>query len=237
MSRPVGPPAPSASATVPSRESLHGRYTSLVPLQVSHAKPLWEHLGGEENADIWTYMFPEPFLEYDEFEESVKQWVASKDPLHFTVLSAPASDATAEPVGFVTLMNIVPDHRRVEIGCVTFGKKLQRTRQATETFYLLMKHAFDSLGYLRVEWKANNLNKPSLAAAQRLGFTFEGVFRKHMILKGRHRDTAWFSIVDDEWPLARDGLEAWLDEKNFDEQGQQRSGLKQLREGLEVKRA
>ncbi|KAF3809589.1 hypothetical protein GCG54_00012875 [Colletotrichum gloeosporioides] len=231
MERQVGPKvSPDGPAEALPRDPLHGRYTALVPLQPSHAKALFKHVGGEENAHLWTYLFPDPYLEYAEFEADVKKWSASKDPLYFTVLSGPASDPSSEPVGFMTYMSIVPAHRRIEIGSICFSQKLQRTRQATETFYLLMKEAFDELKFERLEWKANHLNKPSLAAADRLGFVFEGIFRKHMVIKGRRRDTAWFSITDDEWPVVKGGLESWLSKDNFDEQGNQRKTLKQCRD-------
>ncbi|KAL0932798.1 GNAT family [Colletotrichum truncatum] len=234
MEQSIGPEVLSdRPAIVPVRNTLEGRYTALIPTQPEDAKPLYKHLGGEENAHLWTYLFQEPFLEYGKFEAHIANCSTSKDPLFFTVMSGPISDSTAEPLGFMTLMSIVPEHRRIEIGSICFGEKLKRTRQATETFYLLMKEAFDNLGYHRVEWKANNLNKPSLAAAERLGFVFEGIFRKHMIIKGRLRDTAWLSITDEEWPVVKGGLETWLSEENFDEQGKQRRTLKQCREDFQ----
>ncbi|KAJ0335685.1 hypothetical protein COL922a_008897 [Colletotrichum nupharicola] len=220
----------------PSRKVLNGRYTTLVPLQPSHAKSLFKHLGGEENASLWTYLFQEPFLDYFKFEAAVKSWSTSEDPLYYTVMSGPASDPSAEPVSFMTFMSIVPAHKRIEIGSICFSKKLQKTRQATETFYLLMTEAFEELGYDRLEWKANNLNKPSLKAANRLGFTFEGVFRKHMVVKGRRRDTAWFSITDDEWPVVKGGLEYWLSGANFDQRGNQIRSLIECRDAIQHRR-
>ncbi|EQB55521.1 acetyltransferase [Colletotrichum gloeosporioides Cg-14] len=233
MDRPLGPEVSAdLPAESPARNSLHGRYTALVPLQPSHAKALYKHVGGEENAHLWTYLFQEPYLKYDHFEADVKKWSASEDPLYFTVMSGPLSDPSSEPVGFMTYMSIVPSHRRIEIGSICFSERIQRTRQATETFYLLMKEALEELKYHRLEWKANHLNKPSLAAADRLGFVFEGIFRKHMVIKNRRRDTAWFSITDDEWPVVKGGLESWLSNDNFDEQGNQRRSLKQCREDI-----
>ncbi|KAF4814338.1 hypotheticall protein [Colletotrichum siamense] len=226
----------SALAQTPARDALHGRYTALVPLQPSHAKALFKHVGGKENAHLWTYLFQEPYLDYAKFEADVTAWSKSEDPLYFTVMSAPLSDPSAEPVGFMTYMSIVPAHMRIEIGSVCFSEKLQRTRQATETFYLLMEKAFDNMNYQRLEWKANHLNKPSLSAADRLGFVYEGIFRKHMVIKGRRRDTAWFSITDDEWPVVKGGLESWLSKHNFDEQGNQRKTLKQCRDDFQNRR-
>jgi RimJ/RimL family protein N-acetyltransferase len=134
-------------------------------------------------------------------------------------------------------MNIVPSHRTIEIGHVLFSPVLQRTTAATESIYLLMKHCFEDLNYRRVEWKANDLNEPSKRAALRLGFVFEGVFRKHMVVKGRNRDTAWFSVTDDEWEGGvKGGLEKWLENANFDESGLQLRKLEEVRASL-VERA
>jgi RimJ/RimL family protein N-acetyltransferase len=130
-------------------------------------------------------------------------------------------------------LNIVPSHRSIEIGNVLFGPLLQRSTAATEACYILMKHCFEDLNYLRVEWKANNFNEPSKRAALRLGFVFEGIFRKHMVVRGRGRDTAWFSVIDEEWAGGvKAALEDWLSDDNFDEQHRQRTGLEQIRKGI-----
>lgn len=177
MTQPIGPEVSTTPATIPPREPIHGQYLSLVPLEPSHAENLFLHLGGADHAAGWTYMFGGPYLDEAEWKSTVEGWCTQKDPLAFTVLTGPASDPTSEPIGLMSYMNIVPDHRRLEIGSIIFGDALKQTRQATEAFYLLIKHALDNLGYLRVEWKANHLNAPSLSAAQRLGFVPEGVFR------------------------------------------------------------
>lgn len=176
MDPPVGPPAPATPATTPARVSLHGRYTSLVPVLPAHSESLFKHLGGEHNQRRWTYLNNEGPLDLDACKKLTQKWIQSEDPLFFTVLTRPASDPASEPAGVASYMNIVPDHLRIEIGSIILGEKLGRTRAATEAFFLMIQHAFE-LGYHRVEWKANNLNKPSLAAAARLGFVFEGVFR------------------------------------------------------------
>ncbi|TFB00636.1 Uncharacterized protein CCMA1212_007434 [Trichoderma ghanense] len=244
MDASLGPPVVSAEpALVPPRTPLHGRYSAVVPLQPEHWRALYKHLGGGENAWRWKYMPIEGLPSEEACETTIKAWSASKDPLFYAVLSGPASDAASEPAGILSYLSIVPDHRRIEIGWVILGDALKHSRQATEAFYLFMKHSFEDLGYLRVEWKANHLNGPSVAAAERLGFTFEGVFRyadvvffvwlcyrKHMIVKGRRRDTAWLSITDDEWDAARRGFELWLDESNFDENGKQKRRLGECRE-------
>jgi RimJ/RimL family protein N-acetyltransferase len=156
---------------------LHGAYTSLVPLLPSHAHAIFKCLGGPENAYRWTYMLNEPFLERDTSEAMITSWSKSKDPLFYCVLSGPASDPSSTPVGLISYLSIVPSHRRIEIGCVIFSEQLKRTRGATEASYLMLKRAFEDLGNRRVEWKANHLNKPSAAAAERLGFVYEGIFR------------------------------------------------------------
>ncbi|WQF89932.1 Putative GNAT domain, acyl-CoA N-acyltransferase [Colletotrichum destructivum] len=234
MDLPVGPPVPSGPATSPARTPLLGRYTALVPLETSHSEILFKHLGGEENAHLWTYLFHEPFLDYEKFKATIDEWRVSADPLFFAVLSGPASDPASEPVGIMSYLSIVPDHRRIEIGFIVFGEQLKQTRASTEAQYLLMKNAFEELGNFRLEWKANHLNKASRAAAERLGYVFEGVFRKHLVIKGRRRDTVWLSITDEEWPTVKGGLEAWLSADNFDENGKQRKGLKQCREAFEA---
>jgi RimJ/RimL family protein N-acetyltransferase len=129
-------------------------------------------------------------------------------------------------------MRITPDHGVIEIGHIWFAPALQRTRQATEAIYLLARHAFDDLGYRRFEWKCDSLNQPSRQAAERFGFVFEGVFRQHMVIKDRNRDTAWFSILDGEWPVVRAAFEAWLAPENFDEEGRQRRRLAEVRNSL-----
>jgi RimJ/RimL family protein N-acetyltransferase len=132
-------------------------------------------------------------------------------------------------VGQGSYLRIEPDDGVIEIGHLAFGPALQRTRAATEAVFLLARHAFDELGYRRLEWKCNALNARSCAAAERLGFTFEGVFRQHMVLKGRNRDTAWYAIVDGEWPAVRGAFETWLAPGNFDAAGRQRTSLRALR--------
>ncbi|EHK17216.1 uncharacterized protein TRIVIDRAFT_66166 [Trichoderma virens Gv29-8] len=231
MDESLGPPVASAEpALLPPRTPLHGSYTSVVPLQPEHWRAIYKHLGGEENAWRWKYMPLEGLLTEEACEATIKAWCASEDPLYYAVLSGPASDPASEPAGILSYLSIVPNHRRIEIGWVILGDALKHSREATEAFFLFMKHSFVDLGYLRVEWKANHLNAPSLAAARRLGFTYEGVFRKHMIVKGRRRDSAWLSIIDDEWPAVQKGFEIWLDENNFDENGKQKRGLRECRE-------
>ncbi|KIW08222.1 uncharacterized protein PV09_01150 [Verruconis gallopava] len=223
-SGPVGPAVPSHSAPRPQRVTLAGRFVSLLPLQPEHAEQLFKHVGEEANAKLWTYMGDGPYLTREAFSEAILSKSKSEDPLFFTVLSRP----TNEPVGYATLMRIDTTHRVVEVGNVMFSPAMAGTPMSTETHYLLMRYAF-SLGYRRYEWKCDALNAPSVRAATRLGFSYEGTFRQHMIYKGRSRDTAWFSIVDSEWEKVKEAFEAWLDEKNFDAQGKQIKKLEDFR--------
>lgn len=248
MEQPVGEKVSIEAAQLPTGDELRGSFTGLRRLDVSHAPSFFKHLGGEKNLWRWTYMMTSGFLAQEECTEAIGQWATKKDPFFYSVYDRPLSDSNAEPVGMMSFMAAFPDHKRIEIGSVIFGEKLTKSRQATEAFYLFIRHAIEDLGYKRVEWKANHLNAPSLAAATRLGFTFEGTFRcvllirlaceqnlisrlsKHMIIKGRRRDTAWFSITDDEWPPIKAGFLAWLDEDNFDNTGSQKRSLQKCRE-------
>lgn len=181
MEQPIGPVvSQDGPAIMPTGSTLYGQHVGLVPLSPSHAASSFRHLAGLDNIRRWTYMLSGPYSTLEEWQLAVDAWSKSKDPLCYAVLSKPSDndgEKKEEVVGLLSFMNIVPDHRRIEIGSVNLGAVLQRTRAATEAFYLIMKHAFEDLGYLRVEWKANHLNGPSLAAAERLGFVFEGIFR------------------------------------------------------------
>jgi len=135
----------------------------------------------------------------------------------------------------IAYLSIVPSNQSIEIGFVLFSSLLQRTTAATQTYYLLLQNAFEELNYSRIEWKANNFNEPSKRAASRLGFVHEGVFRKHMVVKGKRRDTWWSSIVDEEWEAVKGGLVGWLSEENFDDEGRQRRKLEEVREQVRGK--
>lgn len=162
-----------------------------------------------------------PFADRAEFDEMLRRTAASPDPLHYAIVLR----ASGLAVGRAALMRIDPTHRVIEVGAIVYAPSLQRTRAATESMFLLAQYVFDTLGYRRYEWKCNVLNAPSRAAALRLGFTFEGIFRQHMIVKGRSRDTAWFSMIDAEWPARKARLERWLAPENFTEHGRQRTSL------------
>ncbi len=163
-----------------------------------------------------------PFATRPDFDAELSKTAGQKDPMFLAIVD----NISGKAVGRAAYMNIVPNHRTMEVGHLMFSPQLQRTRLATEAMYLMMRYAFDELRYRRYEWKCNALNGASRRAALRLGFTFEGIFRQHMIVKGRNRDTAWFSIVDGEWPAIKSALEEWLQPGNFDERGIQRMSLK-----------
>jgi RimJ/RimL family protein N-acetyltransferase len=177
---------------------------------------------------LWDYLAYGPFPNQQAFTEWLRERAVLDDPLSYAVVDRESGAAR----GVVTFMRITPEHGVIEIGHIWFASALQRTRQATEAIYLLARHAFDDLGYRRFEWKCDSLNQPSRRAAERFGFVFEGVFRQHMLIKDRNRDTAWFSILDGEWPLVRAAFEAWLAPENFDEEGRQRRPLAEVRNSL-----
>jgi RimJ/RimL family protein N-acetyltransferase len=176
----------------------------------------------------WTYLFDERPERERDFDAYLARLASSADPLHFTIIQSLSNIA----VGTAALMRIDPAHGSLEVGWITFSPRLKRTPVATESMYLMMRLAFDELGYRRYEWKCDSLNAPSRAAAVRYGFTFEGIFRNAVIYKGRSRDTAWYSITDQEWPRVRSAFQAWLDPSNFDEHGHQRRRLQELRDSL-----
>lgn len=210
----------------PQRIQLDGRYCRLEPVNAqAHATDLFAAYHDAPDDRDWTYLFavrPETEVEARAY---LTRLAASEDPLHFTIIDL--TDGKA--VGTAALMRIEPTHGVIEVGSITFSRRMKQTRVGTESMFLLMRYAFDQLGYRRYEWKCDSLNAPSRAAADRYGFTFEGIFHKAIVNKGRNRDTAWYSIVDDEWPHVRAAFESWLDPQNFDEQGHQKRSLSQLR--------
>lgn len=228
MSRPLGTPLDWAPAQTPSREALRSSHVLLRPLDAAtDAEPLFE-ASHPPNGDpaIWTYLFEGPYESPEQMADDLAKFGRSDDPFFYTVVRL----ADHLPLGLTSYLRIAPEHGSIEIGNIWFGPPLQRTTAASEAIYLLARHAFDDLGYRRLEWKCNALNAASRRAAERFGFTFEGVFRKHYVVKGRNRDTAWYSIVDDEWPTVRDGFEAWLAPDNFDSGGHQKKRLTVVRE-------
>ena len=228
-SLPIGPEVPAHTAPRPDRRVIAGRFICLEPLDPDrHGSSLWQETHGIGAAARWQYLFDEPFAEENSFHDFLARKGASTDPLFYAIID----QSSGRAVGFETLMRIDPIHRCIEVGNILYGKSLQRTPGATEAQYLLMRYIFEDLGYRRYEWKCNALNEPSRRTALRLGFTFEGIFRKHMIVRGRSRDTAWYSMLDDDWPAAKAAFERWLAPSNFDSAGVQHQSLAALRGAL-----
>ena len=220
---PVGPEVAWTPVAHPAREPLQGAHVLLRPLAAGDAADLYAatHLPGGDPA-VWTYMSDGPYQDADDLRATLAAAETSQDPLFFAIVR------NGHVLGRASYMRITPSFGVIEIGNIIFAPALQRTTAATESIYLLARHAFDDLGYRRLEWKCNALNAASRRAADRFGFSFEGVFRNHQIVKGRNRDTAWYAIVDTDWPPIRAGMQAWLDPANFDDAGAQRAGLAQL---------
>jgi RimJ/RimL family protein N-acetyltransferase len=208
--------------TPPSPVTLRGRYVTLEPLHGHHADALWRAVHAHN--EIFTWLAHGPFTNETVMMESLDHW---RHVEHAVLLAILPAD-TGLAAGWGSYMRAVPQHGVVEVGNVLFSPSLQRTRAATEAMYLMAAHIFETLGYRRYEWKCNAENHPSRRAAERLGFNFEGVFRQHMVVKGRNRDTAWFSMLDHEWPARKRAFEAWLDPANFDEEGRQKLSIDQL---------
>ena len=209
----------------PDLVTLGGRFGRLEPLATAHGPDLWNAVTGEDK--LWDHLSYGPWPHQPEFEAWLAERAQLSDPLYWAVVDGVSKRA----VGLATFLEIRPQRGVIEIGHLVFSRDLQRTSLATEAIYLLARHAFDGLGYRRVEWKCDNRNEPSKRAALRFGFVFEGIFRNHMVVKERNRDTAWFAIIGEEWPRVRDAFEAWLSPTNFDDAGRQRRRLEDLRQG------
>jgi RimJ/RimL family protein N-acetyltransferase len=203
----------------PSRETHEGTWCSLEPLSAAqHGPALWKHLAGANGT--WEFLF-QPVPQHEaEFLAMLEGMVARTDIVPYAVVDK----ADGEAKGYLWIMEIRPQHGVFEVGSITYSPALQRTRAASEAIYLIGKYGF-KLGYRRFEWKCNNRNEPSKRAALRFGFTYEGLFRNHMVIKGLSRDTAWYSIVESEWPTRKARFEAWLEPENFDPAGQQKTKL------------
>jgi RimJ/RimL family protein N-acetyltransferase len=209
------------SAPVPA--TLRGRYVTLEPLQAErHAAALWQAVRGQD--ELWTWLADGPFSTESELREALAQKQAATAAAFLALIPA----ATGKAAGYASYMRIEPAHGVLEVGNILLSPSLQRTTAATEAMYLMARHVFEDLGYRRYEWKCNALNEPSRRAALRYGFTFEGIFRQHMVIKDRNRDTAWFSMLDHEWPARKRAFESWLDPANFDEGGKQRQSLPEI---------
>lgn len=206
----------------PPRTAIEGRFCRIEPLTAAaHARDLWEAHAQDVEGAGWTYLPIGPYADPAGYTAWVAQAEASEDPLFHAVVDT----ASGRAVGSLSLMRMDPANGVIEIGFVHFSPLMQRTPLATEAQYLLMRRVFDDLGYRRLEWKCNALNAPSRTAAERLGYTFEGVFRQARVEKGRNRDTAWYAMLDSEWPAQRARFEGWLAPQNFDGNGRQRRRL------------
>jgi RimJ/RimL family protein N-acetyltransferase len=223
---PLGAAVDWSPARRPTGAPLEGRFVLVRPVDAAaDALALYE-VSHPPSGDpgIWTYLPNGPYPSPEALRDALRAAQERDDPLLFTLVRLPEE----RPQGVASYLRITPEHGVVEIGHIWFGSPLQRTTAATEAIYLLIRHAFDDLGYRRLEWKCNALNQSSRRAAERFGLRLEGVFHQHQVIKGRNRDTAWYALTDQEWPAVRGGFEAWLAQQNFDDSGAQRRSLGQL---------
>ncbi len=210
-------------APLPQPIILRGQYVTLEPLEgAQHGSDLWKAVHGHDQ--LWTWLSGQPKPNPASLMADLEAWREVEKAVLFAIVSAD----TGRAAGWASYMRITPAHGVIEVGNILFSPELQQTRAATEAMYLMARHVFEDLGYRRYEWKCNAENAPSRQAALRLGFTFEGIFRQHMVAKGYNRDTAWFSMLDSEWPARKQAFEAWLAPANFDEAGRQRQTLAEL---------
>ena len=223
MNNPTGFDLPDwTPRSAPPNTELTGQYCSLVPLDVQqHGAALYRTMCEPDGDHNWIYLPYGPFKSSDDFIAWLEGMEGVNDPFFHTIIN----QATGEAAGLASFLRIDPAIGVIEVGHIHYGNGIQRTPAATEAMYLMMRRVFDELGYRRYEWKCDALNARSRRAAERLGFSFEGVFRQATIYKGRNRDTAWFSIIDSEWPQIRRAFENWLAADNFDNTGQQRKPL------------
>jgi RimJ/RimL family protein N-acetyltransferase len=220
---PLGEPIEWTASRPAQRAPLRGEYVLLRPLEPgADAQPLYAVSHPPDgDPSIWTYLPDGPYESASQLQGMLTWAAGAQDAVYFTIAPLPHE----RPLGLAAFLRITPEFGVIEIGHIWFGAELKRTTAATEAIYLLAAHAFDDLGYRRLEWKCNALNAASRHAAERFGFAFEGVFHQHQIVKGRNRDTAWYAITDKAWPAIRSGFESWLAPENFDDAGHQRTPL------------
>jgi RimJ/RimL family protein N-acetyltransferase len=222
--RPVGPTVdPLPPGSKPDLRPLHGRWVLLEPVSAArHGQALYESFVHDDvHGHVWTYMGYGPWENFETFAEWLKAREASRDPWFYAFVRRD----TGRPCGMGAFMRCDAANGVIEIGHIWMSPSLQKTREATEAIFLMIRHCFDDLGVRRLEWKCDALNAPSRRAAERFGFTFEGIFRQHLIVKGRNRDTAWYAMLDKDWHRVRAGFESWLSPGNFDENGRQKAKL------------
>ena len=224
MPSPLGAPLPDwKPATLPPHETIAGRYCQLQPLHSSHAGWLWDAI--ENHPELWLYLYDGPFPSGGAFLRWIEAQIARDDAMFYAIC-----DGDGKAVGLCSFLRVDLDNGSLEIGNILYSPQLQRTRAATEAMFLLMRAVFQC-GFRRYEWKCNSLNKPSRAAARRLGFGFEGTFRQAAVVKGHNRDTDWFAITDNQWPAQQKAFEQWLSPANFDASGRQIRRMEGLRAG------
>ncbi len=217
LGQPIGAALPDWQPPArPSKTAMTGRFCRLEPLSEAHGDALWEAIEQDREGRIWTYMPVGPFADRAALGQWLSDAVTSPDPMFFAIIDAD----TAKAVGWASYLRIAPENGSIEVGYILFTPRLQRQPAATEAMYLMMRNVFD-LGYRRYEWKCDALNAASRKAALRLGFVFEGIFRQATVYKGRNRDTAWFAVINGDWPGVKERFETWLAPENFDADGAQ----------------
>ncbi len=226
LGQPIGFPMPNwQSRPRPPRKAIEGRFCRLEAFDAGrHSAELFDAYAEDADGRTWTYLAYGPFASLEAFRDFMRTHFSGEDPLCHAIIDRTSGRAA----GMASYMRIDPAMGVIEVGSIAYSPRLQRSRAATETMYLMMRRAFDGLGYRRYEWKCDALNGPSRRAAERLGFRFEGIFRQAVVYKGRNRDTAWYSIVDRDWPALKAAFERWLDPRNFDGEGRQRESLSVL---------
>jgi RimJ/RimL family protein N-acetyltransferase len=238
--QPIGEHLPGWTAPPePPKATVRGRHCTVQPLAPADAPALWEAYQRDADGRNWTYLTNGPFTHFEPFERWIAESSVSRDPQFYTVHVHGGSSDVDQPgvaAGIAAYLRITPAMGVIEVGHIHFSPLLQHTPAATEAMYLMMRRVFE-LGYRRYEWKCDALNAPSRRAAERLGFSYEGVFRQAIVTKGRNRDTAWYACIDREWPVLEAAYQRWLAPQNFDEQGRQRESLSSLTEPILVARA
>lgn len=229
LDQPVGLPVPDWQGAIsPVRTTvMEGRSCRLEGLDPDrHSEDLFQAVSEDGDGRNWTYLPYGPFARLDAYREWLSGMAAEGDPMFFTIVDL----GTGRAVGVASFLRIAPRQGVIEVGHIHFSPLLQRRPTATEAMYLMMRHVFEDLGYRRYEWKCDALNDRSCRAARRLGFSYEGTFRQAAVIKGRNRDTAWYSMLDSEWPARKTALESWLSPENFDDQGRQRRTLAEIQD-------
>jgi len=226
LNQPIGFPLDNWQACEhPQGSRKQGRLCALEPIDLDrHSVDLFEAFSRDHDFHNWTYLPYGPFSSLAEFQGWITSTCLGDDPCFFTIIDSDSGKA----VGVASFLRIQPTTGVIEVGHIHFSPLIQGSAISTEAMYLMMKLVFENLGYRRYEWKCDALNAPSCAAAKRLGFEFEGIFRQATMYKQRNRDTAWYSIIDREWPVIKSVFESWLSKDNFDASGQQRSSLSEL---------